>query len=89
MDQTRQGPRSDRRSPEGTSYIAMGRDDTDAPGGAQRANVVALPDRRRGCVGCGIRFRPRAPHHQLCTTCHAGAAAILALGRARRLLAGA
>ncbi len=34
-----------------------------------RGVVYYLPDRRRKCAGCGIPFRHRASHHQLCSTC--------------------
>lgn len=43
-------------------------------------------DPQRLCAGCQIPFTPRATWHQLCRQCYAGAAAILAIRRARRLL---
>lgn len=57
----------------------------------QLGRVVPFPRRhtpRAICVGCGNEFVPRASWHKLCPTCHAGAAAYLAIRRARRLLAG-
>lgn len=59
---------------------------------ARRARLISPPERRTPraiCVGCESAFVPREAWHQLCPTCHAGAAAFLALRRAKRLLAGA
>lgn len=53
------------------------------------ADVIPLPIPRRDCAGCGIRFRPVLSWHRLCVKCWRGAAAILAIRRARRLLQGA
>jgi Zn finger protein HypA/HybF involved in hydrogenase expression len=53
------------------------------------AVVIPLPTRQGAepsCMGCRIPFQPAESHHRLCPRCHAGAAAFLALRRARRLL---
>ena len=57
------------------------------PGTTERARILSFPaPAKRTCAGCVIPFVPRRSWFRLCPRCHAGAAGIIALRRARKLL---